>query len=142
MLAAVVGEDKFLKGVSIYLKKHLYGNASTEDLWNGISEASGVDVAKIMHQWVLSVGFPVISVEEVDGGKSIKVRQDRFLNTGDVKDEENKTLWYVPLELKTAGKDGKVQIEHKAILSEREKTFDLKGADVFKLNAETVGVCE
>lgn len=139
MLAAVVGEDKFLKGVSIYLKKHLYGNASTADLWAGISEASGVDVAKIMHEWILSVGFPVISVEEIDGGKSIKIRQDRFLNTGDVKPEENKTLWYVPLELKTAV-DGKVSIDHKAILSDREITIDLKGAQSFKLNAETVGV--
>ena len=48
MLAAVVGEDKFLKGVSIYLKKRLFGNSVTEDLWDGISEVSGVDVAKIM----------------------------------------------------------------------------------------------
>ena len=141
MLAAVVGEDKFLKGVSIYLKKHLYGNASTKDLWAGISEASGVDVTRIMNEWILNVGFPVISVEEVDGGKSIKVTQDRFLNTGDVKPEENETLWYVPLELKTAV-DGNVSVDHKAILSERSKTIDLKGASAFKLNAETVGVCE
>lgn len=48
---------------------------------------------------------------------------------------------YVPLELKTV-KDGKTSIDHKAILSEREKVFDLGGADTFKLNAETVGVCE
>lgn len=141
MLAAVVGEDKFLKGVSIYLKKHLYGNASTKDLWAGISEASGVDVTRIMNEWILNVGFPVISVEEVDGGKSIKVTQDRFLNTGDVKPEENETLWYVPLELKT-DVQGNVSVDHEAILSERSKTIDLKGASAFKLNAETVGVCE
>ena len=141
MLAAVVGEDKFLKGVSIYLKKHLYGNASTKDLWAGISEASGVDVTRIMNEWILNVGFPVISVEELDGGKRIKVRQDRFLNTGDVKPEENKTIWYVPLELKTAV-DGKVSVDHKAILSDRELEIDLNGASAFKLNAETVGVCE
>lgn len=92
MLASVVGEDKFLKGVSIYLKNHLYGNAETKDLWAGISEASGVDVTKIMEKWILKVGFPVISVEEQGDGK-IKVRQDRFLKTGDATEEENQTLW-------------------------------------------------
>lgn len=137
MLASVVGEEKFLKGVSIYLKKRLFGNSVTKDLWDGISEASGMDVASIMANWTLKIGFPVITVEEI-GGK-IKVRQDRFLNTGDVKPEENETLWYVPLELKTV-KDGKVSVDHKAVLSERETTLDLGGAKTFKLNAETVGV--
>jgi len=41
MLSVYVGEEKFLKGVSIYLKKHLYGNSVAEDLWMGIQEATG-----------------------------------------------------------------------------------------------------
>ena len=35
------GEEKFLKVVSIYLKKHLYANAVTRNLWEGIQDASG-----------------------------------------------------------------------------------------------------
>ena len=42
MLSAYVGEETFLKGVSIYLKKHLYANSVSKDLWEGISEASGM----------------------------------------------------------------------------------------------------
>ena len=41
MLSHYVTEEKFLKGVSIYLKKHLYANSVTRDLWEGIAEASG-----------------------------------------------------------------------------------------------------
>lgn len=41
MLSDYVGEDKFLKGVSLYLKKRLYGNSVTKDLWEGIGEATG-----------------------------------------------------------------------------------------------------
>ncbi len=41
MLSQFVGEETFLKGVSIYLKKHLYANTVTKDLWEGIQEASG-----------------------------------------------------------------------------------------------------
>lgn len=41
MLLDYVGEDKFLKGVSVYLKNKLYGNGVTEDLWKGISSTTG-----------------------------------------------------------------------------------------------------
>lgn len=41
MLSDYVGEEKFLKGVPMYLKKHLYANTVTRNLWEGIQEASG-----------------------------------------------------------------------------------------------------
>jgi aminopeptidase 2 len=55
MLADFVGEDVFLRGVSIYLKKLLYKNSVTKDLWDGISESSGIDVNKMMAEWILKV---------------------------------------------------------------------------------------
>jgi aminopeptidase 2 len=77
---------------SIYLKKHLYSNARTVNLWQGISESSGIDIPGIMNNWINKIGFPVLTVTEK--ADSITVRQDRYLETGDVKDEENQTLWY------------------------------------------------
>lgn len=65
---------------SIYLKNHLYGNGTTADLWAGISQSTGLDVAKIMDAWTLKIGFPVITVEETSDG--LKLRQNRFLSTG------------------------------------------------------------
>ena len=41
MLSEYIGEELFLKGVSIYLKKHLYSNTVSRDLWEGIGEATG-----------------------------------------------------------------------------------------------------
>ena len=55
MLSNYVGEDVFFKGVSTYLKKHLYGNSVTSDLWSGVAEASGIDVPKVMNNWVTKV---------------------------------------------------------------------------------------
>jgi aminopeptidase 2 len=43
MLSEYVGEERFLEGVTIYLKKKLYGNSVTNDLWDGISTATGSD---------------------------------------------------------------------------------------------------
>jgi aminopeptidase N len=50
MLCDYVGEEKFLKGVSIYLKKRLYGSSVTSDLWEGISAATGNGFESIQHQ--------------------------------------------------------------------------------------------
>lgn len=44
MLSDYVGEERFLKGVSIYLKKHLYANAITMNLWEAIGEATGMSL--------------------------------------------------------------------------------------------------
>ncbi|SAM58350.1 probable AAP1-alanine/arginine aminopeptidase [Ustilago bromivora] len=141
MLSNMIGEDVFLKGVSIYLKKHLYSNAVTKDLWNGISESSGRDIASIMANWILKQGFPVLTVtEEADG---LRIKQNRFLSTGDPTPEEDETLWYVPLMLKTVGSDGKVSVDREAFLkSEREVKIPLANAKhvTYKLNAETIGV--
>ncbi|KAE8215690.1 hypothetical protein CF327_g1094 [Tilletia walkeri] len=141
MLSNLVGQETFLKGVSIYLKTHVWGNAVTEDLWKGISEASGIDIGKFMGAWIYKQGFPVITVTEKDD--AIVVRQNRFLLTGDVQPEEDDTLWYVPLALRTVDGEGKVQTDQSIVLnSERELTIPLKGAKdkTWKLNADTVGV--
>lgn len=95
MLANHLGVETFLKGVSIYLKKHTYGNAKTLALWDALSEASGTDVPTLMKPWIEKIGFPVLTVAEEPG--QITVKQTRFLSTGDVKPEEDSTTWWVPL---------------------------------------------
>ena len=93
MLASYVGEEKFLKGVSLYLKKKLFANSRTHDLWAGISEATGLNITELMENWITKVGFPVITVTE--DAKGIKVRQDRFLESGLPEPKDNETIWYL-----------------------------------------------
>ena len=70
---------------------------------------AGLDIPKIMDNWVSKVGhssatvvtyiysycaqmgFPVLTVTETPTG--IKVRQDRFLEHGPAKPEDNETIW-------------------------------------------------
>jgi aminopeptidase 2 len=42
MLSSYVGEERFLRGVSLYLKKKLFGNSVTTDLWEGVAAATGI----------------------------------------------------------------------------------------------------
>ena len=72
-----------------------------------------------MSNWVVKFGFPIINVEETGDGK-IKITQAGPCGPG-VKAEEDETLWYVPLEIKTF-ENGKASIDHTAILPERSMT--------------------
>ncbi|KAJ7134962.1 leucyl aminopeptidase [Mycena crocata] len=138
MLCDYVGEEKFLKGVSLYLKANLYGNTVTNDLFQGISTATGVDTVRLMDNWIKKIGFPVITVTESPNG--IHVRQDRFLETGAADPKENETIWNIPLSILTADSNGKVAVDKTAILEEREKDIAINTNENFKLNAGTVGV--
>jgi aminopeptidase 2 len=136
MISRWLGEDVFIKGVSNYLKKHKYGNTETSDLWEALSEASGKNVVEVMDVWTKKIGFPVITVTENAETNEVHVRQNRYLTTGDVKPEEDETIYPVFLGLKT-----KDSIDESIVLNSREKTLTLKnGLDFYKLNADQVGI--
>ncbi|KAL5352847.1 hypothetical protein ACLOAV_002795 [Pseudogymnoascus australis] len=131
MLASHLGQDKFLAGVGNYLKAHAYGNATTNDLWSALSEVSGQDVAKLMDPWIRDIGYPVVTVSEEPG--QISVTQSRCLSTGDVKPEDDKTTWWVPLGLKS--KSGTKAI---SFTTKKETIPDIDDS-FYKLNDEYAG---
>ena len=134
MLAQMLGEDVFLRGVSRYLQRHLYGNTRTDDLWDAISEVSGRDIRTLMTSWVRRQGYPVITATE--SGSFIYVRQNRFLSSGDPSPEEDDTLWHVPLGLKVPGAVNKTL----TLPGVRAMTMDNINSSMWKLNADTMGV--
>ena len=135
MISKYLGEQTFMEGIRRYLKKHAYGNTQTGDLWAALSDASGKPVEEVMDVWTKNVGYPVVSVTENEQSNSIHVEQHRFLRTGDVKPEEDKTLFPVFLGLRT--KDG---VDEDLTLSKREHEFHLPNLDFFKLNADHSGI--
>ena len=135
MISKYLGEDVFMEGIRRYLKKHAYGNTTTEDLWAALSDASGKDVVRLADVWTKNVGYPVVTVTEDEKNNSINVKQNRFLRTADVKPEEDKTLYPVVLGLRT--KDG---VDESSTLDKREETFKVPDLDFFKLNADHSGI--
>ena len=96
-----------------------------------MSEASGEDVVKVMDIWTKNIGFPIVKVEEIGNGE-IKVTQNRFLATGDVKESEDKTLYPVFLGLKTS--EG---VDESLVLETRSKTIKLPTSDDFSKSTVT-----
>jgi tricorn protease interacting factor F2/3 len=90
MVDAYVGEDAFREGVHRYLTKHAYGNATGDDLWSTIEEASGKPVKRIMSAWVQQSGFPLIKVSKDDG--KLLLKQESFT----ISDHPTKLSWPVP----------------------------------------------
>ncbi|ODV94865.1 hypothetical protein PACTADRAFT_50719 [Pachysolen tannophilus NRRL Y-2460] len=133
MIANWLGEDVFIKGVAKYLEKHAWGNTKTSDLWESLSEVSGEDVVKVMNIWTKHVGYPILTVNE--NNNEIKIQQNRYLATHDVKPEEDELLYTVFLALKTKDK-----IDESLILDTRSTSLTLEDPSFYKLNANQTGI--
>lgn len=133
MLSAHLGGEKFLSGVSDYLKAHAYSNATTNDLWSALSKASGQDVNSFMDPWVRKIGFPVVTIAEEPG--QVGFRQSRFLISGDVKPEEDETIWWIPLTPKH-GPDAKSAGQHSLTVKEDRIKVD---ETFYKINSDQTG---
>ncbi|QSS64262.1 aminopeptidase [Histoplasma capsulatum] len=136
MISKYMGEENFIQGVRDYIQKHAYKNTKTADLWEALTGASnGKPIQSVMDIWTKNVGFPVITVTEDASKSSISVKQNRFLRTGDVKPEEDKTIFPVMLGLKT--REG---INEALMLTSREAEFKVPDLDFFKVNADHSGI--
>ncbi|OTA99541.1 hypothetical protein M426DRAFT_325072 [Hypoxylon sp. CI-4A] len=134
MLVNQLGEKNFLQGVGAYLRKHAYGNAKTEYLWEALTEASGTNVTSLMNNWIEKIGHPLLTVAEEPG--QISIKQNRYLSTGDVKPEEDQTVWWVPLSLQ--GKVGQQDIQRLA-LTEKDTTIRDIDDEFYKINSNATG---
>ena len=124
MLEAYLGPETFRKGVSAYLKAHLYGNATESDFWNALAAASGKPVDRIMATFVNQPGAPLVSVRTQCHGDhtTITLSQRRYFYDRSSLETNSKELWMVPISLKDAS--GAV---HNELLSSKQQTFDVPG---------------
>ncbi|ORX75917.1 zincin, partial [Anaeromyces robustus] len=146
MLNACLGEQKFMDGVRIYLKRHMYGNTVTKDLWKALSESSGIDVEKLMGSWIKDVGYPVVTVEDFkqeNNEATITLSQKRFISSGGMTPEEEAkyATWWIPLGITThASPDKPLDI----ILTDKKQTITIPYPEgehqFFKLNFNENGM--
>jgi len=102
-------------------------------LWDALSIASGKDVAKIMSIWTSKVGYPIVKVTETADG--IQIQQNRFLQTADVKPEEDETIYPIMTSLITC-KETAEDVQ----FTTRTLDIPLKSHEFFKLNKGSYGL--
>ncbi|XP_070763184.1 alanyl (membrane) aminopeptidase-like b [Enoplosus armatus] len=95
MLADVVEERVFNKGIKMYLSEFRYKNTDQNDLWEYIEKAVKEDgghtkVATVMEPWTKQIGYPVVTINTTNG----EVYQKHFLFNDST---ESSLWWYVPI---------------------------------------------
>ncbi|XP_060068640.1 glutamyl aminopeptidase-like [Ylistrum balloti] len=105
MLESVMGKDKFFEGVGKYLKKFVWGNAKTDDLWAALGmadEAAGLSVKAVMDTWTRQMGLPYVDVTFSFTENKVTAVQKRFLADSSMQYNATESpymyKWYIHLD--------------------------------------------
>jgi len=136
MFEAYLGPDVFRSGVRSYIKARAFSNATTADLWNGLSLASNRDVAAIAAEWTEQAGFPLVVVSahcDPGGARTIGLSQKRFLLSAA---DAGSSHWSVPLQIRT----GTAGTPHSVLLSKQNQPEQAGRCDEpLSVNADAIG---
>lgn len=105
MIEGYLGADVFRKGVNAYLEKHAYGNATSEDFWTAMTEASGKPVNRILPTFVNQPGVPLVDavLRCADQQSQVTIAAERFLiDQALARVVPSATNWQLPICTKTA----------------------------------------
>ncbi len=80
MLEGFLGADRFRDGIRLYMRRHREANATADDLWGALGEASGQPILEMANGWIRKTGYPLVDVALVNGGGGVEVelKQRRF----------------------------------------------------------------
>ena len=139
MLEAYLGPDTFRDGIRRYMQARAFGNATTADLWNALSAASGQDVGAIAAGWTEQSGFPLVSVAahcDAAGKRTISLSQRRFMLRPAADGHAQSATWSVPLQIRAGA-----QSAPQALLLTRDAQTAPAGScqDSLSVNADAIG---
>ncbi|MHA2169548.1 MAG: M1 family metallopeptidase [Candidatus Kariarchaeaceae archaeon] len=60
MIESYLGKDAFREGLRIFLRKHAYDIAKSDDLWSALESVTGQPIINLMEGWVLQDGYPLM----------------------------------------------------------------------------------
>jgi len=120
MLEGFLGADRFRDGIRLYMRRHREANATADDLWGALGEASGQPILEMANGWIRQIGYPLISLSlEQEGGKTmVRLAQRRFFAEPAAAARGSTTRWLVPIVLRF--RDAAGVKEQTVLLSEAE----------------------
>ena len=78
MLEGFLGADRFRDGIRLYMRRHREANATADDLWGALGEASGQPILEMANGWIRQTGYPLVDVAlsaSTDGGARRRARR-------------------------------------------------------------------
>jgi cytosol alanyl aminopeptidase len=141
MFENFVGKEDFQQGVRSYLRAHALGNATTDDLLEALSSASGQDITRAFKPFLEQPGVPHVAARlrcERGAPPVVELTQERFLPVGSSGDR--KQSWQVPVCVRfIEGRVGKTQC---TLLTESSAALELEAKScpaAIHPNADGVG---
>ncbi len=110
MLEDFVGKDAFQKGLSYYLRKYSYKNASKDNLWEALAKVSKNRLLpQMMQSWIIQPGYPLIKMKSTP--KGYELSQQRFTLIGG----KYKEQWLVPIIYKSKAGSRSIMLKGKSL---------------------------
>ncbi len=137
MIERYLGEDVFRDGVRAYLRRYAEKNATADDFWRELDEASGQDVSRIAHAWIKEPGHPLLSCDarSEDGALRVRISQRRCY--ADPSAAPSAQRWPVPVVLKF--RTGAGVREQRVLVEAAGAEVTLPGATWYFPNADAAG---
>jgi puromycin-sensitive aminopeptidase len=128
MIERFLGSDAFQAGVRTYLRRYTERNATADDFWRELDQASGRDVTAIANAWIREPGHPVVEIaSRFDAvGATLTLRQHRFFADPQMAGAAPEQHWPVPLVLRIGSAAG--IREERVILAGESAEVTLAGA--------------
>ncbi len=96
MFETSLGQDKFRKGIQLYLKRHSWGNATARDFEAAISSAAGHNIAPAFDTFLNQAGVPEVSVAlDCTAQPKLELAQKRLLPIGSQGSAQQS--WQIPV---------------------------------------------
>ena len=104
MLEAYLGPHTFRAGIRRYIKARAFGNATSADLWNALTAASGQNIRRIAADWTEQPGYPLVTVTAhcQAGRRTLSLSQHRFFLSPPANPKLEALRWRVPLQIRVA----------------------------------------
>jgi puromycin-sensitive aminopeptidase len=108
MIERFLGSEAFQAGVRSYLTRYAEKNATADDFWRELDQASGRDVTAIANAWIREPGHPVVEIASRfdSAGATLTLRQRRFFSDPEMLGAAPAQHWPVPLVLKVGSASG------------------------------------
>ncbi|KAK5982459.1 hypothetical protein GCK32_008866, partial [Trichostrongylus colubriformis] len=148
MLRAVIGEEKFQRGIQDFLKSHHANENEQVNLWDAWNHlvpenleswnGEKLNISDFVDNWVKQMGYPVVEVYRIDDN-TVELTQKRFKLdhlTPEKAKYRNALYWYkwdVPIFYEINGKPQTMTWLHEAI------RLPLNTSDTILINTESLG---
>ncbi|XP_034444137.1 aminopeptidase Ey-like [Hippoglossus hippoglossus] len=135
MLADIVGQNVFNRGINMYLSDFRYNNTDQKNLWDYIQKAVDEDgghteVATVMHKWTNQIGYPVVTINTTSG----QLDQKHFLFNDS---SESSLWWHVPIKVMSSSSEP--SLEWLDTIEVSKDKFIAKNGEWILANVNTTG---